>query len=1400
MVQFQAGYFLESIKELFKNHELENKVNGLLRSLSYFDVQFDTELKPVESDAAALAVVAGNIVSRGLPTRSSEFVEEVIAEAFRETSNKMANYIQNHSDKDALRKIIFDALHIIEPRIKKEEITENFYKYWNQTANEFEESFYYAYSPQYLGEIFLQLFERKRPLINLIEFHDPNKELFLQIRNSDENIIMNYSFDLSIEFPYFIQDKKGIVVEIEDASNDKTNRLLVAQKHDEILEKSLWNRAFRYESIDFTNLNTKIKPLLKFLNNDFTDIVKNNFITPLFSSEPGLDALQLALTPISIARIQKIIIEFIVAGKLKFTDKEWKIGIIERDIPCGALAIEDLKQLLTNLCKLKYDDFKFPDIILNVFSTPEFQKTRLDKIDLSRITIQYRNLGLDKFSEFTKYNVLIDHSILQRSNLDISELKHSADNNVIIRSAMSINSMYQYRCYKPILYPSFLKNNSIRERVISLERVKSLKYFLKMIFNKTTFLSGQIEIMNEALQLNNVLGIIPPLGGKTICFQLAAMLQPLPSLVIIPNSVMAVDQMMTLHSGSIDMAGYIPFLPTKAIEKEYRLYEMTESHYQIYYVNPSLMLSNEFKVSVQKHTENKFPFCYVIIDEAQSQSEWNPEFRIEYSLLKNNLNQYFTKEKISPVYLAMTSIASFDVQTQIKSDWKIQRIIEVEQSIPEISYQVLEVTSKNLFSNSDLPNAKSSIASRKQVQISYLINDKYVKVQNRNKTLIFCPHKKGSYGITDQNNEGLYDKLKNGFPDLTIAPFLGTADDKDDYTDNQNSEKSVRNFIDFRDNKLDIMVTSRSLSNGIALENVGSVIFINFPDSIEYFYKAIGRLGKAIEHKEVIILFNTQPIQFIEYEIINEAGIEKKVQREINSSIDKYFAKDKIRQVYKGYKKEISILKELLNQVTYPVEKPADTILDAIEEQFGIHVFFAFLPDKNPFQLFINKGDKTFGYIDFRDHTINTNVATLDKTESEQILEFAKNLMDKKCPRSRNIFRWLTNVIENPVLEGINALFTSLQVGESKEINIHFRNNMVSQICDMLNTNISDSFSEKIIYNICRNTGSLSAFLEKLNEIANINLINVNINVPEEISKLYYKIRTEDDTFTALYRLSLLGVVEYLTVDFESKMITVLIKKRVDEEYIKAVFIHLNQFISQEHAAKYCLQMERIKGDTVLEKCLLLLVYFVYKEIVPKKIASINRMEGLCKYALAKNKYAGSISHDFNDYLSKHFKNQYASTLVTPNLETESQDFLAFNFTTIIKFIQEIRELKENWFHLFNSTQFFLNKFPDKYGLMLLNAYCSFLLYADNPKMFNSSFDNLAKGVVIMAKEEKLRHLDYMDKIRIFLNFIYEHNRELKSVIEPLFYLKTHTTWLQEFNKKFCSALSKNPLQNTVIN
>ena len=136
-----------------------------------------------------------------------------------------------------------------------------------------------------------------------------------------------------------------------------------------------------------------MKSLSKFVDNDYFNTLGRVFKNPLYQDEAGLDAMQLALSPLAIARIHKTLIEFLLSENLSLNVEFWNIAVIERDVPCAYLAFQDFKNLLTNIFALASIELPVPEFKLTIYHTDEFEDASLNKLQKNLISHDCESLS-----------------------------------------------------------------------------------------------------------------------------------------------------------------------------------------------------------------------------------------------------------------------------------------------------------------------------------------------------------------------------------------------------------------------------------------------------------------------------------------------------------------------------------------------------------------------------------------------------------------------------------------------------------------------------------------------------------------------------------------------------------------------------------------------------------------------------------------------------------------------------------------------------------------------------------------------------------------------------------------------------------------------------------------------
>ena len=318
MRQLQAGYIIDSIKDFLSKEFGKKQIDGLTKQLSYFDL--DTTVFRSNADNSSviqLLSVANNLISRGLPTRPSLQIENVLFDKFpiAKSNQRLAEIGTIKSELTINKEFaeqLYRALHIIEPRINQSQIEKLKIQSWeNHLGSEFEEDFIYNKIPNLVSPFWVQLYESQRELENILRFSTNAKDEVDKFLNRTIDVFNQQKVDFSIEFPYEINEQRGIIVEIDGSQHEQESQQKIDERRDEAANKAKWMKTIRLKTREWNNLTPKLQFFKNLESEPYFNFLKTNFSSPLYNSGNGLNVLQLTLIPFAVARIQKTIIHLL---------------------------------------------------------------------------------------------------------------------------------------------------------------------------------------------------------------------------------------------------------------------------------------------------------------------------------------------------------------------------------------------------------------------------------------------------------------------------------------------------------------------------------------------------------------------------------------------------------------------------------------------------------------------------------------------------------------------------------------------------------------------------------------------------------------------------------------------------------------------------------------------------------------------------------------------------------------------------------------------------------------------------------------------------------------------------------------------------------------------------------
>ncbi len=341
----------------------------------------------------------------------------------------------------------------------------------------------------------------------------------------------------------------------------------------------------------------------------------------------------------------------------------------------------------------------------------------------------------------------------------------------------------------------------------------NLSYALQQHFGFSKFRPNQEKIIQNVLDGNDVLALMPTGGGKSLCYQLPAIIREGLTLVISPLIALMKDQVDALKLAGIPAAFYNSSL--SSTEQEHISEQLTKGELKLLYLSPERLFMNDGAFLNFLKTLNINLFA---IDEAHCISQWGHDFRPEYRFL----DQLKTKFPKIPV-LALTATA--DV-----------------------------ITRKDILERLNFPDPKVFISSFNRPNIEYHVRPKQEYYEEILDYLKAHPNDSGIiYTLSRRNTEELAENLQED--GISALPYHAGLNRE---TRNKNQDKFLRDEVN-------VIVATIAFGMGIDKSNVRFVIHACLPKNIEGYYQETGRAGRDGLKSDAILFFGWGDVQKLKY-------------------------------------------------------------------------------------------------------------------------------------------------------------------------------------------------------------------------------------------------------------------------------------------------------------------------------------------------------------------------------------------------------------------------------------------------------------------------------------------------------------------------------------------------------
>ncbi|MEG2233665.1 MAG: DNA helicase RecQ [Oscillospiraceae bacterium] len=331
---------------------------------------------------------------------------------------------------------------------------------------------------------------------------------------------------------------------------------------------------------------------------------------------------------------------------------------------------------------------------------------------------------------------------------------------------------------------------------------------LKQYFGYDSFRGGQQSLIDEIIAGRDVVGIMPTGAGKSLCYQIPALVLGGVTIVVSPLISLMKDQVSALCQAGVSAA----FLNSSLNERQYprALANMKSGMYKIVYVAPERLLSSQFMEAC-----SGLDISLVAIDEAHCISRWGQDFRPSYTQIPEFINSFDKR----PIIAAFTATATPEVKDDIITQLKLEKYFEL----------VTGFDRPNLFFEVRRPENKT---------------DELLKIVKKNKSqcgIVYCMTRKAVDEVCEK---------------LCASGCRATR-----YHAGLSSEERRINQDKFLYDECEVVVATNAFGMGIDKSNVRYVVHYNMPMDIESYYQEAGRAGRDGLPSECILLYRAMDIQ-----------------------------------------------------------------------------------------------------------------------------------------------------------------------------------------------------------------------------------------------------------------------------------------------------------------------------------------------------------------------------------------------------------------------------------------------------------------------------------------------------------------------------------------------------------
>jgi len=651
----------------------------------------------------------------------------------------------------------------------------------------------------------------------------PQAELDTILSRKQAKAFLAQRADFVLAFP----NGKGLALEPGD-HDDAAQALLDIQRDNAFKEKGFVTLRPRNADIEDESLYVEIHGIIERF--DAVRYIQG----PSEHSKQNVAANYLFLLPSLITRIEFVLAYFLLRENL-LQSKTLTIGIVERDLQCaewGFLSLYDHLQRLSSLYGL---GLSMPQINVRVVRNGRYKFGDLSSL---RDTLaQWGCTFEDTYSEeFDNADLVLDVAI--KANFLTPPLHEGYRNIAALRSCYPHNS--------PVRFSYLSPPRPVR---IDEDTPKVLETFLQDFFRKYALRPGQFPIIRNILSQKSTIGLLPTSAGKSICYQMAALLTPGTTIVVDPivalmddqaqglKEYYRIDRVMAWHAGSGIRDADVGRLLAGNI---------------MVFLSPERLLRPNFRDAMRQLNAADIFINYAVIDEAHCVSMWGHDFRPSYLSLDRNFRNFCTYQEHRPVTVALTGTASQLVLIDLKRELNITGFDAVVRpdtfDRPELTFNIVRCSSSH--KDRMLESVLDTIANRLGVTdvsreawgivFSYKPDELWKLLG----TFVGAADKYVRTVLVSNDISSVRYGMYSGTPPKMFGPARKWE------------EYKRRTLTAFQRGQIRMLFGNTAVSAGIDNEQLNYIVNYRMPQSLEDYYQQCGRAGRSNQLSQCYLVFS----------------------------------------------------------------------------------------------------------------------------------------------------------------------------------------------------------------------------------------------------------------------------------------------------------------------------------------------------------------------------------------------------------------------------------------------------------------------------------------------------------------------------------------------------------------